>query len=104
MLLRVSVKRAGRPTLQVPELALQQIGQQAFLYLVGNDDKVTQLPVTIGARRPGFVEIVDGAKAGDRVVVEGAVKLHAGSAIVEAGAEPEPSSDAHRKSGQSAGG
>jgi membrane fusion protein (multidrug efflux system) len=104
MLLRVSVKRAGRKTLQVPELALQQVGQQAFLYLVGSDDKVTQLSVNIGARRPGFVEIADGAKAGDRVVVEGTVKLHAGSAIVEAGAEPEPSNDVHRKSGQSAGG
>jgi len=86
MLLRVSVQRSGRQTLQVPELALQQVGQQAFLYIVGADDKVAQTPVTIGARRPGFVEITDGAKAGDRVVVEGTVKLHAGSIVVEAGA------------------
>jgi membrane fusion protein (multidrug efflux system) len=88
MLLRVSVQRAGRTTLQVPELALLQVGQQAFLFRVGPDDKVEQVPVTIGARRPGFVEIVAGVRAGERVVVEGTVKLHPGSTVVEAGADP----------------
>jgi membrane fusion protein (multidrug efflux system) len=87
MLLDVAVQRPGRQTLQVPELALQQVGQQAFLFRVGADDTVDQVPVTIGARKPGAVEIVDGVKAGDRVVVEGTVKLHPGSKIVEAGAD-----------------
>ena len=86
MLLDVAVQRPARQAMQVPELALQQVGQQAFLFVVGADQKVAQVPVTIGARRPGFVEIVGGAKAGDRVVVEGTVKLHSGSKIVEAGA------------------
>lgn len=93
MLLDVAVQRPARDTLQVPELALQQVGQQAFLFRVGADDKVEQVPVTIGARRPGAVEILDGVKAGDRVVVEGTVKLHPGSKIVEATADPDDSSD-----------
>jgi membrane fusion protein (multidrug efflux system) len=84
MLLDVSVQRAARNTLQVPELALQQVGQQAFLFRVGADSKVEQVPVRIGARRPGWVEIVDGIKAGERVVVEGIVKLKPGAKIVEA--------------------
>ena len=84
MLLDVAVQRPPRTALQVPELALQQIGAQAFLFRVGADDKVEQVPVTIGARRPGSVEIVSGVQAGDRVVVEGTVKLHPGSKIVEA--------------------
>lgn len=87
MLLDVAVQQPARQTLQVPELALQQIGQQAFVFRVGADDTVEQVPVTIGARRPGAVEIIDGVHAGDRVVVEGTVKLHAGSKIVEAGAD-----------------
>jgi membrane fusion protein (multidrug efflux system) len=78
------VQRAARNTLQVPELALQQVGQQAFLFRVGADSKVEQVPVRIGARRPGWVEIVDGIKAGERVVVEGIVKLKPGAKIVEA--------------------
>jgi membrane fusion protein (multidrug efflux system) len=87
MLLDVAVQLPARQTLQVPELALQQVGQQAFLFRVGADDKVEQVPVKIGARKPGAVEILDGVKAGDRVVVEGTVKLHAGSKIAEAGAD-----------------
>ena len=88
MLLRISVQRPGRTTLQVPELALQQVGQQAFLFVVGADNKVAQVPVQIGQRRPGFVEILDGVKVGDRVVIEGTVKLKPGSKIVESDADP----------------
>ena len=92
MLLDVAVQQPARQTLQVPELALQQVGQQSFLFRVGTDDKVEQVPVTIGSRKPGAVEILGGVKAGDRVVVEGTVKLHAGSKIAEAGADDSHSS------------
>jgi len=94
MLLDVAVQQPARQALQVPELALQQVGQQAFLFRVGADDKVEQVPVTIGARKPGAVEITSGVKPGDRVVVEGTVKLHTGSKIVEAGADAPASRDA----------
>jgi membrane fusion protein (multidrug efflux system) len=98
MLLDVAVQQPPRTALQVPELALQQIGAQAFVFRVGADDKVEQVPVAIGARRPGAVEIVSGAQAGDRVVVEGTVKLHPGSKIVEAGAAINDGDDAGAKS------
>jgi len=85
MLLQVQLEQASRQALQVPELALDQLGEQAFLYKVVGD-KVEHVPVKIGARRPGWVEILDGVQAGDRVVVEGIVKLKDGAKIVEAGA------------------
>ena len=85
MLLRVSLQQASRQTLQVPELALQQIGQQSFLFRVAGD-KVDQVPVKIGARRPGWVEILEGVQTGDRVVVEGVIKLKPGAKIVDAAA------------------
>lgn len=103
MLLRVSVERAGRQTLQVPELALQQLGQEAYLFVVGGDDLVAQRPVTVGERRPGFVEIVTGVHAGERVVVEGTVKLHDGSKIVEAEPATGRGDDATNKPQRSAG-
>jgi len=84
MLLEVQLQQASRQALQVPELSLQQVGQQAFVFVVGADDKVAQVPVRIGARRPGWVEILGGVKAGDRVVVDGIVKLKPGAKIIEA--------------------
>jgi membrane fusion protein (multidrug efflux system) len=84
MLLNVQLDQSTREALQVPELALDQLGEQAFLYRV-NGDAVEHVPVKVGARRPGWVEILDGVKAGDRVVVEGIVKLKDGQKIIEAG-------------------
>jgi membrane fusion protein (multidrug efflux system) len=89
MLLEVQLQQVSRQALQVPELSLQQVGQQAFVFVVGADDKVAQVPVRIGARRPGWVEILEGVKAGDRVVVEGVVKLKPGAKITEAKAAPD---------------
>jgi membrane fusion protein (multidrug efflux system) len=88
MLLQVQVPGPPRQTLQVPELALSQLGQQAFVFRVLPDSTVEQVPVKIGARRPGWVEILDGVKAGDRVVVEGIVKLKPGAKIADAGSKP----------------
>lgn len=94
MLLRVSVALPGRQALQVPEIALQQVGQQAFLFVVGADNKVEQVAVRIGQRKPGAVEILEGVKAGDRIVVEGTVKLRGGSEVKEATAtDAKPDAD-----------
>lgn len=100
MLMRVSVALPGRQALQVPEIALQQVGQQAFLFVVGVDNKVEQVAVRIGQRKPGAVEILEGVKAGDRIVVEGTVKLRGGSEIKEAAAEDaKPVADAKPAAG-----
>ena len=37
--------------------------------------------VTLGRREPGSVEITEGIVAGDRVVVEGTLKLRDGAAV-----------------------
>jgi len=87
MLLNLRVQLATRPALQVPELAVQQVGQQAFVFRANADGTVAQVPVTLGARRPGFVELTGGVQAGERVVVEGVVKLRDGAKFAEAGAE-----------------
>lgn len=87
MLLEARIALAARPALQVPELAIQQVGRQAFVFRVGKDDAVEQVPVTLGARRPGFVELASGVAAGDRLVVEGVVKLRPGAKIAEAQAD-----------------
>lgn len=86
MLLTVEVAQPPRQALVLPELALVQIGRQAFVFRVDDDQVVSQIAVRAGSRRPGLVEIVEGLTPGDRVVVEGTVKLRTGMTIVEAGA------------------
>ncbi len=88
MLLRVQVQLPPREALVLPELAVQQEAQQGYVFRVGADDKVEQVPVKLGTRQRGQVEVVSGLNAGDRVVVEGTVKLHAGSRVVEGGNAP----------------
>lgn len=84
MLLSVEVQRAPRPTLALPELALLQIGRNSFAWRVAADGSVAQVPVQIGARVRGRVEILQGLAVGDRIVVEGTVKLRPGAKVVEA--------------------
>ncbi|QNP39796.1 efflux RND transporter periplasmic adaptor subunit [Lysobacter solisilvae (ex Woo and Kim 2020)] len=86
MLLDVGVERAARNTLAIPELALQQNGTVSSVYRVEAGDQVKEVPVKIGSRRFGEVEIVSGLKAGDRIVVEGTVKLRDGAKIKDVGA------------------
>lgn len=83
MLMTVRILRPVREALVIPEISMVQIGSQAFVYRVGDDDTVTQLPVRAGSRRAGEVEIVEGLNPGDRVVVQGVVKMRDGARIAE---------------------
>jgi membrane fusion protein (multidrug efflux system) len=88
MLLRVSVRLPERQALALPEIAVQQEGTQASVFRVGAGDTVALVPVTLGSRHAGQVEVASGLKPVDRDVVEGIVKLHDGSRIVEATRAP----------------
>ena len=84
MLLTVRLLKPERAALVIPEIALLQVGAKSFVYRVGADEKVEQVEVKTGARRRGEVEIVEGLAAGERIVVEGTVKLRPGAPIAEA--------------------
>ena len=57
---------------------------------VAADDTVEQVDVKLGQRRGGEVEVVEGLAAGDRIVVDGTVKLRGGARVVEAAAPAAP--------------
>jgi membrane fusion protein, multidrug efflux system len=84
MLLTVRLLRPERQALVIPEIALLQVGAKSFVYRVGDGARVEQVEVQTGARRRGEVEIVAGLAAGERIVVEGTVKLRPGAVIAEA--------------------
>ena len=84
MLLSVDVFQPERRALVIPEIAVVQVADAAHVFVVDAGDTVAQRAVVTGARRPGDVEIVKGLAAGERIVVDGVVKLRDGMAIVEA--------------------
>jgi membrane fusion protein (multidrug efflux system) len=71
--------------LVVPEEALVPLGDKQYLFKVvgaGDNKLVAQrIEARIGARVPGKVEILDGLKAGDQVVIAGQARLGRGEAV-----------------------
>lgn len=84
MLVEVSLARGTRPALVVPELAVQQIGSETFVWRVKADDTVEKANVEVGGRIPGKAMLRKGVKAGERIVTEGVGKLQAGARIAAA--------------------
>jgi membrane fusion protein (multidrug efflux system) len=46
------------------------------------------VPVTLGARQPGMVQVVSGLNVGDEVVTAGQLKLFDGAKVMTAPANP----------------
>lgn len=82
MFLTVDLSQDERPALIVPEEALVPEQARQFVYVL-EGAAVAKREVTLGRREPGFVEITNGVGAGDRVVIEGTLKLRDGSAVSE---------------------
>jgi membrane fusion protein (multidrug efflux system) len=86
MLVEVRALLPARQALLAPEIAVVQVGQTSFAWRVKDDGSVEQANVRAGARRDGQVEILEGLRAGDRIVVDGTGKLRPGAKIVQAAA------------------
>ena len=67
----------------VPAQAVQTGPDNRFVYIVGEDKKVTQKTVRLAYVEEGLA-VVEGLPAGARVVVEGAQNLRPGSVVAEA--------------------
>jgi membrane fusion protein, multidrug efflux system len=87
MLLEIALQRPERQALLVPEIAIVQVGTDSFVYRVTSDGTAERADVDVGARRDGLAEITRGVKAGERIVVDGTVKLRPGSKVVDSGAK-----------------
>jgi membrane fusion protein (multidrug efflux system) len=70
--------------LMVPEEALVPLGDKQYLFKVvdeGENKVARRIEARIGARVPGKVEVLDGVKAGDVVVIAGQARLGRGEAV-----------------------
>lgn len=81
MLLTLRVDGIQRKARFAPESALIPENNQQFVWRLKADAAPEKVRVEIGAREPGWVEIVSGLAAGDQVVAEGGMHLRPGRAV-----------------------
>ncbi len=96
MLVDVQLARGTRQLLVVPEIAVQQVGSETFVWRVKPDSSVEKAIVAVGGRVPGKAMIREGLAAGERIVTEGVGKVQAGSRIAATAPAPKPAPDAPR--------
>jgi membrane fusion protein, multidrug efflux system len=93
MFLTVELSQDNRSALAIPEQAVVPEQARQFVFVV-EDNVARKREVLLGRREPGFVEIASGLSAGDRVVIEGTIKLRDGIPVREAAASPAPAATA----------
>ncbi|KAA2236322.1 efflux RND transporter periplasmic adaptor subunit [Salinarimonas soli] len=81
-------------TVSVPTVAVQPGQAGAFVYLVKPDASVEVRPVTVAAGEGDRTALASGLQPGDRVVVDGQMRLVNGSRVREAPAAPRAEADA----------
>ncbi len=83
---QVTVKASEHANaLLVPTQAVVETAMGPALWVVGPDDKAVRSPVTTGARSASTIEVTAGLEAGQRVIVEGLVRLQPGAAVAVVG-------------------
>jgi RND family efflux transporter MFP subunit len=79
-----------RKALLVNDRALGTNQGQKFLYIVNEKNTVQYRPVTIGALHEGLREVTDGLKPGERVVINGLLRVRTGVTVEPKGGEMRP--------------
>lgn len=73
-----------RNALSVPAAAVIDDGGQRVVYVMRNGESFSRVPVRLGVRDGDRYEVLEGLKAGDRVVSRGAVQVRLAAATPEA--------------------
>lgn len=84
MLMNVTISLAERTAMVVPEQAIVQTGKRSIVYVtetIDNQLNVKAMPVTMGKRVPGGVEILSGLESGQQVVVTGQLNIRPGTSV-----------------------
>lgn len=78
--IRVQVEER-KGAILAPQKAVQQLQSMQTVYTVGQDNKVQSTVVTTGARVGEMWVIEQGLKPGDRIIVDGQLKVRPGSVV-----------------------
>ncbi|MGH8031849.1 MAG: efflux RND transporter periplasmic adaptor subunit [Luteimonas sp.] len=105
MLMEVTLALPQRRALAIPEIAIVQVGNESYVYRVTTGDAVERVDIVTGSRHAGQVEVTNGLRDGDRIVVDGTGKLRDGAKVAavavpaEAPAQAAPAAPAVRDGG-----
>ena len=79
---RVRVAAEERPdAILVPAVAVQELQNAKYVMVVGSDNKVSQRTIKVSDRYEDSYIVVEGLKAGERVVTEGLQKIRPGMVV-----------------------
>ena len=67
--------------LEVPERAVVELQGKTFLWVISQEGKASQRAVKVGEQNGSNMLILDGLKAGERIVVEGIQKVREGAPV-----------------------
>jgi membrane fusion protein (multidrug efflux system) len=82
MFARVRVDLGTRPDcIEVPERAIAQLQGKNFVWVISSDGRASQRQVTLGEQVGGNFLVSDGLKAGERIVLEGILKVREGAPV-----------------------
>lgn len=86
---RVALLVQNKPdAIMIPENAIVPQGNDKLVFIIDEKGSAALVPVTIGARLNGKVEITSGLKAGDAVITSGQIKLQPGVPVKRIEAQP----------------
>jgi membrane fusion protein (multidrug efflux system) len=85
LLMKLDVVRSTRSSIAIPEQAVISTGDKKTVFVVGADNKVVETTVTSGNRQAGYIEVLSGLKAGEKVIIEGLQKAADGAEVKIAG-------------------
>jgi membrane fusion protein (multidrug efflux system) len=77
---RAAVKVA-KGALVIPEQAMTELQGNRLVAVVDSDNKIAMRPVKMGERSGGMWQVIEGVKPGERVVVQGLLKVRPGSPV-----------------------
>lgn len=78
---KVSLLVDQQTTVVIPEQAIIPKDGAFFVMTVSKENTVSMVPVTMGQRRPGVVQIIDGLKDNDILITAGQIKLFPGMPV-----------------------
>jgi len=81
MFLRGEAELPPRNMIAAPQTAVAFEDRNAFVFIVGENNRVKRTPVTLGARANDFIAIESGLTAGQTIVAAGAAFLQDGDEI-----------------------
>ena len=93
-----AVVKIAKGALVIPEQAVTELQGNRLVAVVGSENKIAMRPVKLGERSGGMWQVLEGVKPGEKVVVQGLMKVPPGSPVTVKEWTPPPNEVASTES------